>query len=296
MSRRLQVAVAGTLALVACNRPAEAPPEPALAPAPAVQASYTCESGAIVAVAYPNATTAEVAYQGRTQRLDALTTASGARYAGTELEWRTAVRNGEETGVLARVPENPEADPVVLERCSRPAPDIAPAKPDPAPLSTAAARAINPPCKGPQLRLSAEGGDAGMGHRIAIVGVQNLGAQACSLTGYPAVTVQDRQGRDLTAIRTDQALGSYLRSGQSPQPVELAPQAKAFFDVAWTVVPHEGEGERVCPSATRIRVTAPGDTAPLTLDQTLTPCGGRIDVTPFRSEAEPKVAAPEPTA
>ena len=125
------------------------------------------------------------------------------------------------------------------------------------------------------------------------VGVQNIGASACSLTGYPTVMLQDRQGRNLTAIRSEQAPGTYFTAGQAPTPVELAPQAKAFFDMAWTVIPHEDKGERVCPSASGIRMTAPGDSSPVTLAQTFTPCGGRIEVSPFRPVAEP---APVPAA
>ena len=149
------------------------------------------------------------------------------------------------------------------------------------------------PCKGPQLTLSNDGGDAGMGHRRAIIGVQNVGARTCSLTGYPSVSLQDARGNALTSVRTDQHAGSWFRGGQEPTPVELAPQARAFFDMAWTVIPHEDKGERVCPSAARIRMTPPGDSSPVTLAQTFTPCGGRIEVSPFRSVAEP---APAPAA
>ncbi|MBI2260082.1 MAG: DUF4232 domain-containing protein [Caulobacterales bacterium] len=143
------------------------------------------------------------------------------------------------------------------------------------------------PCKGPQLRLSNDGGDAGMGHRRAIIGVQNLGAEACTLTGYPSVSLEDAAGRALTTVRTDQHPDSYFRSGQAPTSVELAPRAKAFFDLAWTVMPNEAEGEQVCPSAAGILMAPPGDSSPVTLAQTFTPCGGRIEVSPFRPVAEP---------
>jgi membrane-bound inhibitor of C-type lysozyme len=296
--RRPVVVVAGLAALTACSPDASAPAAPApTSPAPLTPVSYVCESRANVAVEYPSSTTARLTYQGRAHVLQAMPAASGARYVGTELEWWTAVRNGQETGVLRRVPANAESQGVVLERCSRPAPDVAPVKPQPAPTTPGAALPVSPPCKGGQLSLAAAGGDAGMGHRTAIIGVQNTGATTCSLTGYPTVVVQDRQNRDLTAIRSNQALGSYLRSGQTPAPVELAPGGRAFFDVAWVVIPSEDRGETRCPDVTRLRVTAPGDTTPVTLSQALTPCGGKIDVTPFRAEAEPAPApAPEPTA
>ena len=67
----------------------------------------------------------------------------------------------------------------------------------------------------------------------------------------------------------------------------LAAQGKAFFDLAWTVMPNEGEGETTCPTAARVRVAVPNDAAPLSLDKSFTPCGRKAEVSPFRAEAEP---------
>jgi hypothetical protein len=52
------------------------------------------------------------------------------------------------------------------------------------------------------------------------------------------------------------------------------------------VVPNEGAGERVCPSAATVRFTAPGDSNFITFAQAFTPCGGRIDVSPIRPTTE----------
>lgn len=287
-------AVVSVLALLgACTQeaepPAEAPVEP-VAPAATTPAAppvtYACESGQSVTAVYAEQSTARVTYKGQTHDMTVARSASGARYTGNGLEWWTANRNGVESGTLSRLGPNEEIGTTVLERCSRPSatPDVLPPGAVP---PAAGVQPVAAPCKGPQLRLSTDGGDAGMGHRVTIVGVQNIGTQACSLTGYPTVVLQDRQNRNLTTVRSDQKPGSYLRTGEAPAPVELAPQAKAFFDLAWTVVPNEAEGEKTCPTAGRIRMTAPGDTAPVSLAQVFTPCGGRIDVSPFRSEAEP---------
>lgn len=291
------------LTVAACTQEAAEPPAPvAPSPAPASPAvppvSYACESGQSVVVAYPDASTAQVSYKGQTYALRSAQAASGARYVGSGVEWWTANRDGTESATLSRLGPNEEVGSAVLERCSRPSagPVVAPGPaqtPQPAPGGVLPAAA---PCKGPQLKLSNEGGDAGAGNRVANIGLQNIGTQACSLTGYPTVTLQDRQGRNLTAIRTDQALGSYFTAGQAPTPVILAPQAKAAFELAWNVVPHEGQGERVCPSAKRIRVTAPGDTSPVSLDMDFTPCGGRVNVSPIRSLTGAPRPAPEPTA
>jgi membrane-bound inhibitor of C-type lysozyme len=279
------------LALAACSQEAESPPapvtpSPAPAAIPAPPVSYACESGQAIAVSYPDVSTADLTWKGQAYTLRTAQTGSGTRYVGSGLEWRTATQDGTESATLSRLGPNEAVGTAVLERCSRPAPaPVAPA-PLPGPQPVLAV------CKGPQLRLSNEGGDAGVGNRVANIGVQNVGTQPCSLTGYPTVVLQDRQGRNLTAIRSDQSPGSYFTQGQAPTPVTLAPQAKAAFELAWTVVPNEGQGERVCPSARRVRVTAPGDTSPVSLDMEFTPCGGRVHVSPIRSLAEPTPQIP----
>lgn len=291
------VSALAVFAAAACSPEAEAPPapvtpSPVTAATPAPPVSYACESGQSVTVAYPDTATAQLTYKGQSYTLRTVQSASGARYAGTGLEWWSATRDGSESATLSRLGPNEDVGVAVLERCSRPS--SGPVAPGPVPGQQPAPGGVLPvaaPCRGPQLKLTVDGGDAGAGNRVSILGVQNVGAQACSLTGYPTVVLQDRQGRNLTAIRSDQTAGSYFRQGQAPAPVELAPQARAFFDIAWNVVPNEGNGETTCPAATRIRMTPPGDTSPVSLAQAFTPCGGRIRVSPFRPVAEP---APEP--
>ena len=302
MRLRTVSAAASVIALLAaCTREAEAPPQPvepsaAPATASAPPISYACESGQSVTVAYPDSASAQLTYRGQAYVLRLVEAASGARYAGSGLEWWTATRDGAESATLSRLGPNEEVGVAVLERCSRPA--SGPVAPGPVVPPAAAPGGVLPaaaPCKGPQLKLSNEGGDAGAGNRVANIGVQNIGASACSLTGYPDVVLQDRQGRNLTAIRSEQSPGSYFTAGQAPTPVTLAPEAKAAFELAWTVVPHEGQGEKTCPSASRLRVTAPGDTSPVSLNMTFTPCGGRVRVSPVRPLTDAARPAPEPT-
>lgn len=296
-------AIATSLALFAasaCTQPEEpvvVPAEPTAAPPSAAVAAvaWTCESGETVSVGYPQTGAAQVTYKGKAYALRSAQSASGARYIGSGIEWWTATREGVEQGTLSRLGADQEIAVAPLERCSRPAPaggglaGVLPPQPDVVPVSA--------PCRGPQLKMSADGGDAGMGNRVSIIGVQNVSAQPCSLTGYPTISVQDARARALTTVRAEQDPGNYFRSGQVPAPVELAPRAKAYFDLAWNVVPNEAQGEKTCPSATKIRMTAPADTAVVTLDQAFTPCGGRVRVSPFRPVAEPEAAtAADPTA
>lgn len=286
----------------ACNREAEPVPPPVepvppIADAAPVTARYVCDSGLTIGAAYPDPESAQVTWRDQVRVLRSAPIPSGARYIDEGVEWTLSTRDNIETGVLTRVAS---AGGEVLETCRRTLPVVVTAPPVDEAAATKAAQAAPggvlpsaPPCKGGQLALSSDGGDAGAGNRVAIIGVRNTGTQACSLTGYPAVTVQDRQNRTLGAIRSETTPGSYLRAGQAPAPVNLAPNAKAFFDIAWNVVPNEGQGQTTCPSVTRIRATVPGDDAALILAQTLTPCGGRIRISPFRAEAEPEPASAE---
>ena len=283
--------------LNACEREAQPAPPPAnpvppVAEAAPVTARYVCDSGLTVGAAYPDPESAQVTWRDQVRVLRSAPIPSGARYIDEGVEWTLSTRDNVETGILTRVAS---AGGEVLETCRRTLPVVVTAPPvtDAAQAKTtpqAAPGGVLPasaPCKGGQLALSADGGDAGMGNRVAIIGVRNTGTEACSLTGYPAVTVQDRQNRNLTAIRSETSPGSYLRQNQAPAPVNLAPNAKAFFDIAWNVVPNEGQGQTTCPSVTRVRATVPGDGTVLTLAQAFTPCGGRVRISPFRSEAEP---------
>jgi len=290
------------LTVAACSPESEAPTAPvAPSPAPTVSTappvSYACESGQSVTVAYPDTSTAQLSYKGQSYTLRTVQAASGARYAGSGIEWWTANRDGIESATLSRLGPNEDVGAAVLERCSRPS--SGPVAPGPVTMPQPAPGGVLPaaaPCRGPQLKLSAEGGDAGAGNRVANIGIQNISASACSLTGYPGVVLQDRQGRNLTAVRSDQSPGSYFTQGQAPSPVVLAPQAKAAFEIAWVVMPNEGAGERVCPGVARIRVTAPGDSSAVSMDMDFTPCGGRIRVSPIRSLVPTGAPAPEPTA
>jgi len=301
MIRRLtaSVAVIAMVGVTACEQtqPAPAPVETPVAqpqspPVPAV--TYACESGASVEARYPDSSTAQLAYKGQTYALRTAQAASGARYVGSGVEWWTATRDGQESATLSRLGPNEDVGVAVLERCSRPGGGLTPGpQPQPGQTPTPAPGGVLPanvPCKGPQLKLAAEGGDAGAGNRVRNFSLQNIGAQACSLTGYPGVVLQDARGRNLTTIRADQSPGSYFRQGEAPRPVELAPQAKAWFEVAWTVVPDESAGQTTCPSAKTVRVTAPNDTAAVSLPFNFEPCGGRIRVSPIRAEENPQTA------
>lgn len=283
---RPAVALLSCLALTtaACSQePTSAPTAPVEAPVspPAAAVGYACESGKVVTATYPDTETARVTYDGRDYVLTSAVSASGARYVGQGLEWWTASRNGQESGTLSRMAPNDTTSGTIIERCSRPVPALAPSP--------------ESPCAGANLRLSVEGTDAGMGNRVTTLALQNVGTQACSLTGYPTVTLADAGDRVLTKVKAVQEPGNYFAQGTAPAPVSLKPQSKVYFDLAWNVVPHEAEGEKTCPEAKTLRLTAPGDTAMVSLPLALTPCGGQIRVSPLRPVSDAS-ARPAPAA
>ncbi|AYG93862.1 DUF4232 domain-containing protein [Brevundimonas naejangsanensis] len=271
----------GLLAAACSRQDAAQPTSPVEAPEgqPLATVGYACESGRTIAVVYPDAQTARLTYDGRDYLLTSAVSASGARYAGEGLEWRTASRGAQESAVLTRLDPDGGA---VIERCSRP---VAAAAPPPS----------GAPCAAADLRLAVEGGDAGMGHRLTTLALRNAGAAACTVSGYPTVSLLDDKERALTSVRAVQATGGYLVQGRAPTPVAIRPGQAAWFDLAWSVIPHEDQGETVCPSARTVRVVAPGAAAPIDLPLAFTPCGGQVEVSPVRPVAEASTG-PAPAA
>ncbi len=272
------IALTAGLGLLVAGCSQEKPAEPTSPiEAPAVQdaaaVGYACESGKTVVVAYPDAQTARVSYEGKDYVLTSVVSASGARYAGQGLEWWTASRGETESGTLSRMGQGDQTGGVIIERCSRPVAAVAP------PPSGA-------PCAAENLRLAVEGGDAGMGHRVTTLALRNAGPSACTVTGYPSVSLLDGDGKLLTGVRAAQAPGNYFAQGRAPTPVEIRPQQAAWFDLAWSVIPHEDKGETTCPSAKTVRVTAPGAASAIALPLAFTPCGGQVEVSPLRPVAD----------
>lgn len=302
LNRLVATGLIGALCVAACTPPSEKPAETTevVPTAPAAGATtaaappigYACESGQTVMVQYPDTATAQIAYRARTYTMRLVPSGSGARYSGSGLEWWVASRSGQESATLSRLGPNEDVGVAVLERCARPSANPGLPAPGPGEPATPASGGVLPastPCRVAQLRLSNDAGDAGAGNRANVFGMTNTGTLACSVSGYPSVGLLDAQGRVLTAVRSDQVPAVAT-------PVSIPANGKAFFDIAWNIVPNEGAGERVCPSVARVRVLIPGDTAALAVPLAFTPCGGRIRVNPFRSTAEASLTPPPAAA
>lgn len=301
LNRLLAAALIGAFSVAACSRETEtpataveqAPPQAAAATPTAPPIGYACESGQTVMVQYPDTATASVAYRGQTYAMRLVPSGTGARYSGSGVEWWIASRQGQESATLSRLGPNEDVGVAVLERCSRPSANPALPAPGPGePATPETGGVLTPasaPCRAAQLRLASENGDAGAGNRANVFSVTNAGTTPCSLSGYPSVGLLDAQGRALTMVRSDQ-------NPTVATPVTVTVSGKAFFDIAWTVVPNASAGEQTCPSAARVRVLIPGDPAALAVPLAFTPCGGRIRVNPFRATAQPSLTPPPAAA
>lgn len=279
-------ALAVCAALAACQQPEPAAPpaapaEPS-APVQGTLAVYSCESGRTVSVQYDGRQSAVVTYDDQTYQTRIVEAASGARYSGSGIQWWTAARGAVEGGTLGRLGSDGGVS-AILERCSRQLPT---AQGGPIRQSGPVA------CRTSELRAANAGGDAGMGNRVVTLSLRNTGTVPCTLTGYPEIAILDATGDAITSVRAERNPGNYFRQGTEPSAVILAPQGRAYFDLAWNIVPNEAEGQTTCPAGEAVRITPPGETARLDLAQEMSPCSGRVRVGPLRPTMEDQPPAP----
>ncbi len=304
-------ALALSLSLAACNREAatdageEVVREPDLSATAPVGGplSYACESGRSITVTYPDPATAQVSYDGREIAMRLVEAASGARYSGDDLEWWTRAREGLEEATLSRMGPNSDVGVAVLERCVRPSssaggiapsasgdetPLILPEGPLSAPDTAAAAgttTADGAPCRGPALTLAVVGTQGAAGTTATTLALTNRGSTVCTLQGYPTVGLIGADGQALASLRSEPRAPAGQREGTRPPTITIRPGERAYFDVSTSNVPSQGQSQ--CPSATRIQVTPPLDTARASVEARVQACGERVRVSPVRaSEAE----------
>lgn len=119
-----------------------------------------------------------------------------------------------------------------------------------APLSAAL-----PACRPAQLRLSADGRDgeyAGMSHDGVELSIRNRGPD-CSLPALPLVTMLDRRGRVLAAVRRP-PVG--MHPGPVMVPVRLAAGHRASIVLRWVSGPVFDRSRSVNAASVRVRIGA----------------------------------------
>jgi hypothetical protein len=153
-------------------------------------------------------------------------------------------------------------------------------------ISTATAAQELPRCHTPQLSVEFVDADAGAGHINDRFRLTNISDAACNVYGFVGAQMLDAAGQPLeTRIVRN---GGFFSNQPAPSDVPLEPGASGYFWMLWSDVP-TGE-ETSCPTAARLEITPPDETAFLEIDlgaYTLAPCNaGTIDVTPVRATSE----------
>lgn len=147
-----------------------------------------------------------------------------------------------------------------------------------------------PACTAATLRISRLGGDAGMGHRTLAFAFVNTGAASCRLTGFASVQPLDAAGDNVTTVPVTTASGGYLSAPQPARTLRLAPGARVWFEIGYSVIPRDSA---TCPDVAAVRVAAPGTRHGRRFTQPMQPCDG-IQVLPLRDGPPPYPSDPQP--
>lgn len=138
-------------------------------------------------------------------------------------------------------------------------------------------------CSGLHLKIDRVGEDVGNGSRTFRFQIHNIGADACEITGAPAVELFDTRGGRLDVEVISPA------AGDKAEPVALAPGADAHFDVEFA---SPGDRDATCHDAVELRTIMPGTDMPSTFSGSFMSCGP-VKVSPIRSgtsiPADPKL-------
>ncbi|HMK62745.1 MAG TPA: DUF4232 domain-containing protein [Acidimicrobiales bacterium] len=132
-------------------------------------------------------------------------------------------------------------------------------------------------CAASELSGSVSGTQGAAGTIEVTVRIQNTATDGCTLDGDPSVQLIGSGGSELpTAVVRG---GAYQFTDFAAQPVMLAAQAVAYFNLAYSDVT---SGSTACSSSASMWVTPPGDADYLTVTQAVTACdGGQITVSPI---------------
>lgn len=141
------------------------------------------------------------------------------------------------------------------------------------------------PCDPEVLSVEEIAGDSNGALRSVKLAFMNRGAMPCKLGGFPGIALVDAQGENIGKISIERVTPEKVvaelshsvpgGTGEPTPEVMLLPHQVAAFQVAWTTGPN-------CSAVSRIVVTAPGTERTFGINQPLTICAGRIQVTALR--------------
>jgi len=124
-------------------------------------------------------------------------------------------------------------------------------------------------CPASALTGAVHGSSGGAGTIETTIVLHNASGAACTLSGYPGLTLLDANGNALTT--TTVRGGDLAFERVPPTTVTLAPGQDAMFNVGTTDVP---TGTEACEEAARLQIYPPNATDTLIVALRLTVCGG----------------------
>jgi hypothetical protein len=141
-----------------------------------------------------------------------------------------------------------------------------------------------PRCTQGEVRVSARGIGAGLGHVGVLFTLRNASAVRCRLLGWPGLRLLGRGGNALPTTVHDAATGTYLFPPVAPHRVALAPGGYAAFELEYEDNPSGAQASEpysvACPSASSAGVSLPGARGASAVGVTMAPCGGDVWVSP----------------
>lgn len=142
-----------------------------------------------------------------------------------------------------------------------------------------------PLCRPGQVRITARGTGAGLGHVGVLFTVHNVSAAHCRLLGYAGLRLLSRAGRRLPTTVHRATSGAYLFPPVAPHRVALRPGGYAAFELQDGDNPAAGQASepyaKACPAASQAEVTLPGDRSLSVVPVAMAPCGGAVWISPL---------------
>jgi len=281
------------LALAACSDPVgdRTPVAPPAVEPPPQTVAYACDQDRQAEASYGPDGSLALTVGDETWPMNPADAVTGARWTGETLEWWVTTSGAQEVAVLRRL-NGQRIGEAVLARCVRPTDGgvlvVEPTAPEPsevapeAPTPDPAARG-DAPCRAAALSLRRVSEEGAAGSRYDVLALTNAGTAACTLRGYPGVSMIGPSGQARSPFRILQDPGPNYAEAAAIGTVRLAPGASAYFDLVTTAVAGEIAGEtEPCPGVVAVRVSPPGDAGTLQAPVELNPCNQRARVTPFR--------------
>jgi Protein of unknown function (DUF4232) len=142
-----------------------------------------------------------------------------------------------------------------------------------------------PLCRPGQVRVTARGTGAGLGHVGVLFTVRNVSAAHCRLLGYAGLHLLSRADRRLPTTVHHATSGAYLFPPVVPHRVALRPGGYAAFELQYGDNPAGAQASepyaKACPAASRVEVTLPGNRGFSVVPVALAPCGGAVWISPL---------------